>query len=81
MVGASDSRPYIALAPSDDAFRRSGSAPGEGSLWPLYRGTRGDISRNRNARRLASRVGGHDAGMRIHVVVARGHQRALSVRR
>eukprot|EP00966_Prymnesium_polylepis_P068274 1586385-Prymnesium_polylepis.1 len=35
-------RPYIlgvALAPSDDAVRRFGSA-GEGSLWPLYRGTR-----------------------------------------
>eukprot|EP00966_Prymnesium_polylepis_P206876 4792171-Prymnesium_polylepis.1 len=32
-------RPYIALAPSDDAVRRFGSA-GEGSLWPLYRRTR-----------------------------------------
>ena len=56
-------RPYIALAPSDDAFRRSGSA-GEGSLLAsLSRYARGDINRNRNARRLASRGGGHDAGM------------------
>eukprot|EP00966_Prymnesium_polylepis_P175408 4059165-Prymnesium_polylepis.1 len=36
MVGG---RPYITLAPSDDALHLSGSA-GEDSLWPLFRGTR-----------------------------------------
>eukprot|EP00966_Prymnesium_polylepis_P035475 824046-Prymnesium_polylepis.1 len=58
-------RPYIALAPSDDAFRHSGSA-GEGSLWRLAflsRYARYDINRSRKARRLASRLGGHDEGM------------------
>eukprot|EP00966_Prymnesium_polylepis_P143537 3313532-Prymnesium_polylepis.3 len=47
------------------------SAPrsaGKGSLRPLYRGTRvvtstGMSTVSRKARRLASRLGGHDAGM------------------
>eukprot|EP00966_Prymnesium_polylepis_P192967 4472628-Prymnesium_polylepis.1 len=53
---------YIPLAPSDDAFRRSSSA-GEGSLWPLYRGTRAAASTGAGRLRLASRVGGRYAGM------------------
>ena len=67
------------MAPSDDAFRRSGSA-GEGSLWPLYRGTRAVTSTG------AGRPGGWPRELADMVRACngadpcgRGHQRALSV--